>query len=386
MMKLLIRFVFFIWGACWSLQTIGQVSDSLILVHHASIDDFAETDIPQLAKQLATPYSSESDQFRSIYLWLIHHIEYDTAALNNKRINQNNKDILQREKAICWGYATLLKALCEEVGIPVNIITGYVKLGLVQPPFLKYPNHAWNAVEIDGKWRLVDATWDSQHLKTPSAFYQKFEADYYLTDPSLFLTNHLPATPIWQLVDCPITIEEFQLPTDTLLQLVRQRSCDVSTPPPTQYAALNYFDQQLQRAIHAYQFNPTKDNQKELAHTQIEYQEHLSEKAERLQLEQKIDSLLTIQLQMIGLCEVAHSLTKLYDSQKENCAYNYFNHAVALSQVELTTDNEQQNLEAMLHYFQLASQQIKTLPQNIFTEQALALSADYIDYLRERLK
>ena len=100
---------------------------------------------------------------------------------------------------------------------------------------------------------------------------------------------------------------------------------------------------------------------------------------------ENIDSLLLVQLQMIELCDVANELTDLYDTQLENCAYNYFNYAVALSQVSLTDENEQQMIQKMLFYFQQASQQLEALPPNIFTEQAIDQSKSYRDYLKKRL-
>lgn len=241
-------------------------------------------------------------------------------------------------------------------------------------------------MQLDGEWQLVDATWDSQLLNATSSFYQKFKTTYYLTDPSYFITNHLPADPQWQLLNCPIGIEDFQQSVDSILQIIDKKRCDSTSLSSVAYRASNYYDQQLQRVIRIYQFNPTDDNKRELAHTQIEYQEYLSDKAERLQKELKIDSLISVQLKMIELCEVANSLAELFDTQKENCAYNYFNHAVALSQLELTTTNEQQNLRDMLYYFELAASNLATLPQNIFTKQALQLSEDYVIYLKERLK
>jgi len=384
MRNIVILLIFFL--CYFSSNGWGQPSDSLILAHHTSILSPISEDLPLLVEELTTPYTTKEEQFRSIYLWLIHHIEYDEAAEKNKRINQNNQDILDRRKAICWGYATLLKAMCGQVEIPVTVITGYVRAGLKEAPFLKYPNHAWNAVQLNGEWQLVDATWDSQHIKSPSVFYQRFKTDYYLTNPAYFLTNHLPADPQWQLLKCPITISEFQQPVDSILQLAKGKNCDTTQRSSITYRGMNYYDEQLQRSINTYQFNPTDENRRELANTQIEYQEYLSEKAERLQSEQKIDSLISIQAQMIELCEVANSLTDLFDTQKENCAYNYFNHAVALSQVELTPENEVQNIKEMLHLFEIAATKLASLTQNIFTEQALQLSEEYKDYLGERLK
>lgn len=364
----------------------GQTkADSLLLQHIQTVPLTLETDLEGLTNYLIQPVHKEQDKLRSIYLWLIHTIQYDIAAVDNERINKNNQDILRRKKAICWGYSTLLKAMCEIANIPATIISGYVKTSLDTTPFLKYPTHAWNAVQIEDSWYLLDATWDSGLINSPSDFYEKFGETYYCTTPSTFITNHLPASPKWQLLDCPISVETFQLSTDSLLTTIENSNCSTVSDSITNYARLTYYDQLLLEAINTYQFNPTEANRRELGHTQIEYQEYLSELAETLQANQHIDSLLLVQLQMIELCEVANELTDLYDTQLENCAYNYFNYAVALSQVSLTPENEAQLTRKMLFYFQQATQQLEALPQNIFTEQAIDQSKSYRTYLQKRL-
>ncbi len=370
----------------WSGNMKGQTkADSLLLQHIQTVPLTLETDLEGLTNYLIQPVHKEQDKLRSIYLWLIHTIQYDIAAVDNERINKNNQDILRRKKAICWGYSTLLKAMCEIANIPATIISGYVKTSLDTTPFLKYPTHAWNAVQIEDSWYLLDATWDSGLINSPSDFYEKFGETYYCTTPSTFITNHLPASPKWQLLDCPISVETFQLSTDSLLTTIENSNCSTVSDSITNYAGLTYYDQLLLEAINTYQFNPTEDNRRELGHTQIEYQEYLSDLAENLQANQNIDSLLLVQKQMIELCEVANELTDLYDTQLENCAYNYFNYAVALSQVSLTPENEAQLTRKMLFYFQQATQQLEALPQNIFTEQAIDQSKSYRTYLQKRL-
>ncbi len=370
----------------WSFNTWSQKSiDSLLLQHIQTVPLALKSDLKGLTEYLITPVQRQEEKLRSIYLWIIHNIEYDNAAVDNERINKNNEDILRRKKAICWGYSTLLKSMCEIANIPTTVISGYVKTSLDQIPFLKYPTHSWNAAKINDRWYLLDATWDSGLLNNQSDFYEKFGEKYYCTSPKKFIINHLPASPKWQLLDCPISIETFQLSTDSLLSAIEISDCSTITDSITNYAELSYHDQLLLKAINTYQFNPTEDNRRELGHTQIEYQEYLSDLADALQANQNIDSLLMVQKQMIELCEVANELTDLFDTQLENCAYNYFNYAVALSQVSLTPENEEQLTRKMLFYFQQASQQLEALPQNIFTEQAIEQSKSYRDYLQKRL-
>ncbi|MBR5191297.1 MAG: hypothetical protein IKW34_04630 [Clostridia bacterium] len=66
--------------------------------------------------------------------------------------------------AVCEGYAEAFKLICDREGIPCITVLGYAE----------YPNqgHKWNYVKMDdGKWYLVDATWNDQESST---FYSYF--------------------------------------------------------------------------------------------------------------------------------------------------------------------------------------------------------------------
>ena len=66
--------------------------------------------------------------------------------------------------AVCEGYAEAFKLICDREGIPCITVLGYAE----------YPNqgHKWNYVKMDdGKWYLVDATWNDQES---SIFYSYF--------------------------------------------------------------------------------------------------------------------------------------------------------------------------------------------------------------------
>jgi len=72
-----------------------------------------------------------------------------------KRIRKNPAGLyggLVDGKAICAGYALILQESLKYVGIKSQYVIGYT---------LGADGHAWNQVQIDGKWYNVDATWDS---------------------------------------------------------------------------------------------------------------------------------------------------------------------------------------------------------------------------------
>lgn len=60
---------------------------------------------------------------------------------------------LVNKEAVCQGYAESFKIFCDKYNVPCVCITGTANEG----------PHMWNAVQMDdGKWYLVDVTWDDQ--------------------------------------------------------------------------------------------------------------------------------------------------------------------------------------------------------------------------------
>ena len=60
---------------------------------------------------------------------------------------------------VCEGYAKAVKILCDQFEIPCALISGEARGSLSEA----YEPHMWNYVQMsDGKWYLIDATWDDQ--------------------------------------------------------------------------------------------------------------------------------------------------------------------------------------------------------------------------------
>lgn len=59
-------------------------------------------------------------------------------------------------KAICAGYALILNEALQYVGMKAQYVSGY------EPG---KQGHAWNQVQIDGKWYNADPTWDSENIQ-----------------------------------------------------------------------------------------------------------------------------------------------------------------------------------------------------------------------------
>ncbi len=63
-------------------------------------------------------------------------------------------------------------------------------------------DHAWNAVKINGDWKLIDVTWAAGAATgNPPKFEFNFNDKYFFTDPDVFFLNHFPDDKRWLLTN-----------------------------------------------------------------------------------------------------------------------------------------------------------------------------------------
>jgi hypothetical protein len=182
-----------------------------------------------LAKILTTPYNTDLKKVRSIFYWITKHIAYDIEKAKGDRhvhfTYYTRQDSLKKvrdligqtvtdKKGICQDYADLFSLLCEYAKIKTVVVGGYARSYSDNAGTEKQEDHAWNAVMIDNKWHLLDATWASGYIKGNGLYTPKFNNYYFLTDPELMKLNHYPEDPKWLLTKKTFTLDEFfKLPT-----------------------------------------------------------------------------------------------------------------------------------------------------------------------------
>ncbi len=351
-----------------------------------------EHDLPHLVAQLIAPAKNDFEKARSLFTWLVHYLQFDDKAYRkgNKRLNRNTDDILRRRKAVCFGYAQLYRQLCKQAALPCYIISGYSKQSPVDQQRHEQPNHAWNAVKLEGRWYLLDATWASNLRLQPNEFMRKYKTDYFLTPPALFILEHLPADPMWQLLPCPLPADQFwQSPASLRSWLTKAKPCFAFADSLALYETLNSRQQKLATAFRAYHFLPSTGNARELGATYMDHEYELSVLAEALQERRAFDSLRLVQQQMLSLCEQAGQLGVLFDNQLENCAYTHINYAVALADAAEKEDDPESRKrlhQKMRQHFQKAAEQLAAVPQTVFVQQARERCVVYLEWLEEEVR
>ena len=208
--------------------------------HALATPKSAERSIPRLAAYLTRPARNEMEKARAIFRWVTHNIAYDADAFFSRRFRNARataESVLKNRKGVCDGYTRIYEGLAKAAGLEVARVAGYAKgfgyeLGDEIP---KEPNHAWNAVKVDGRWILLDTTWGAGAVSRESrSFVRLFQEHYFQTDPKEMIFAHLPEDPKWQLLDKPVSRKKFaNLPK--LRPLFRRRdTCSFTLLVPTQ--------------------------------------------------------------------------------------------------------------------------------------------------------
>lgn len=342
-------------------------------------------DLPRLTAYLTEVADNDFEKARALYSWIVSNISYDHKVIedNIRRINKNIRDILARRKAICMGYADLFDAMAKLAELESVTVDGYSKGTATSKADLNEPDHSWNAVKLEGKWYLLDATWGSS-LALDDQVYTTINEDFFLSEPAQFLKTHLPIVPFWQLLDCPIspkTYEEGEVAIGNHLG-----SCESTyhyQDSLQQYLELPTKDRRLHLATIAYHYNPSEGMQEEYGHALMDYAGSLSDSVDIYQMQDQLAPMIRLQEEIISTCERADSLINFHTWQQELFAETIINNVVALFQ-----QNQGQNkpitpwatLISKLEEAQLILQDIK---KSYFKDMALQQCEQYITILKD---
>ncbi len=127
---------------------------------------------------------STYDKILKIHDWIIESLDYSTQT--NSVNPYNIYGAMVQKTAVCEGYAETLKYLLDEIDIPCVIVTGTAtnSEGTTE-------NHAWNYVQIDGKWYAIDATWDDPVIKGWGYISNSTKHQYFLKGSNIMKKNHV---------------------------------------------------------------------------------------------------------------------------------------------------------------------------------------------------
>lgn len=188
--------------------------------------------LPVLVHKLTAHLNTDKEKFRAIYTWVSTHIKNDYYAFeratknhqknfndsvaflewNSNQFSKVLKNIRKHKKTSCTGYAYLIQQMAQLANIECVIVNGYGKTANTLTQKNSLPNHSWNAVFLENKWYLCDATWSAGKVvfeKGLPRFVFDYNDGFFLAEPSQFALNHYPLKKEWLLLDKTISFENF---------------------------------------------------------------------------------------------------------------------------------------------------------------------------------
>lgn len=174
--------------------------------------------IAELAKSITADCKTDAERARALYDWITRKITYDWNEWENivngatgYMMPHDPLSVIERGTTVCVGYAWLYNDFARSVGLSSDFIIGKVRgyRGTADDKMISPFLHAWNSVEIDGSWYLMDATWGAIQPGEKPETYAKRSSYYYGTPAEQMIFDHLPEQPAWQLMTSPITSDDF---------------------------------------------------------------------------------------------------------------------------------------------------------------------------------
>ena len=177
--------------------------------------------LPILTLRLTAQLETDVERFRAIYSWVCRNIKGDynlTSENEHKRRKFKNspealalwneqckrqvfKRLREDKETLCTGYAFLVKDLANLAGIECEIVHGYGRMNGAKFADTAMANHSWNAVKLNGKWYLCDATWSSGIIDMNTYLFEfDFDDSFFLMHPQEFAKSHQPTEQQWTLL------------------------------------------------------------------------------------------------------------------------------------------------------------------------------------------
>ena len=182
----------------------------------ATVRENPRGNIKSLVGYLVDNEDDDFNKIKNIHDWICDNIEYDVQSFFSGEISEAEyENVLRSNKAVCGGYASLFSKMVSTAGFRTFTIAGASK-GYGYDAFgnnLYEANHAWNAVKINEAWYLIDTTWDAGYVNKQK-FIKRYSTGYLFLKAEGMIYTHFPEKKMWQLLETPITYEDFLLNHD----------------------------------------------------------------------------------------------------------------------------------------------------------------------------
>jgi bifunctional glutamyl/prolyl-tRNA synthetase len=153
---------------------------------------------------ICRPYRSDIQRLRAIFTWVSERLSWE----DDFEGEMDTRHVLQSKRGCSQEIAMVVAEMCASVGLHAEVVRGYLKTP-GEPLDLESvarPNHSWNAVIVEGEWRMMDCSLagptNPKRALYSSAGSSVAESWYFLARPMEMCYTHVPLLPEQQHI-CP---------------------------------------------------------------------------------------------------------------------------------------------------------------------------------------
>jgi transglutaminase-like putative cysteine protease len=145
--------------------------------------------IVQLAKEITRASTNDMQRILAIHDWVVEHISYDVDKYLNNSYHPNDGALrtLQLRQGVCQDYTYLTVALLRAIGIPARRAIGQSYSRGV------WGDHAWTEAYADGRWVVLDTTWNAGYMTDTNRFVKRTSHQYFDPPTADFARDHVLA-------------------------------------------------------------------------------------------------------------------------------------------------------------------------------------------------
>lgn len=161
-------------------------------------DDAAHPTLAEKIAEVTAGCAGANDWETALNLhdWLINNAHYDRTYSY-----YGAEGVLLRGYGVCDSYSKAYQLLCQEAGIPVSRVIGTAD----------GQDHSWNAIQIGGKWYLVDVTWDDPIHGSNGTVSGGERHDYFCLNNELMGLDHTGSGSSFDSTQCNSLDANWQL-------------------------------------------------------------------------------------------------------------------------------------------------------------------------------
>jgi len=188
----------------------AQVADELKAADVIAMNapDSCQGSVVALGRYFSSAFKKPLYRARAVYTWTAMNITYDIS--NKGRINAATpfselvEQTMKTRYAICQGYASVFKALCDACGITAYIVQGYTR----QNGKINEMSHAWIIALIDSSYYGFDPTWGAGYINK-GHYTRYYNEQFFMIKPDILILDHMPFDPMWECLGSPINNNDF---------------------------------------------------------------------------------------------------------------------------------------------------------------------------------